>query len=162
MTEIWDIYNKDRKIIGKIKRGEKLKDNQYHLVVNVWIKNSKNEFLITQRSESKTFPLKWETTGGSALTKETSLEAALREAKEELGIKLNPKNAILIGTTYRYYPNCNDILDVYLFKEDIKLQNIKVQKEEVNDVMWASKEKILDLYRQDKFEANDFFSKILE
>ena len=46
MEEIWDIYDENRNLTGKtIKRAEyinKIKENEYHLVVHIWIKNDKN------------------------------------------------------------------------------------------------------------------------
>lgn len=91
MEEIWDIYDENRNLTGKtIKRAEyinKIKENEYHLVVHIWIKNDNNEWLISKRTPNKHFPLLWECTGGSALAGEESLTAALREVKEELGIK---------------------------------------------------------------------------
>lgn len=34
MEELWDVYDKSRNKIGTIKRGEKLNDDEFHLVVN--------------------------------------------------------------------------------------------------------------------------------
>ncbi len=160
--EYWDLYDyygnkKNKKAI----RGSKLNNDDYHIVVNAWIMNSKGEFLITQRSAHKSHPLMWECTGGSALRGEKPLDAAVREVKEELGISVDKKNAQLIGTTRRFYKNCPDILFVWLFKEDIPLKRVKVQEEEVNDVMWASPEKIITLLKNNKFEANSLFNKII-
>ena len=73
MEEYWDLYDKDRNKLNKVaKRGDTLANGEYHLVVNAWIKNKKNQFLITQRSANKKFAYMWETTGGSALQGETS------------------------------------------------------------------------------------------
>lgn len=161
--ECWDLYNKDRKKLNKtVKRGEKLKDGEYHLVVNVWIKNSKNEYLITQRAENRSFAFMWECTGGSALSGEESINAAIREAKEELGITIQKESGTLIGSTLRYYENCPDILDVWIFKADINVEDVTIQEEEVNDVMWASAEEIRKLYADGKFEANAFFEEVLD
>ncbi len=161
--EYWDLYNKNREKINKtVKRGDKLSDEEYHLVTNVWIRNSKNEFLITKRVGSKNHPYMWECTGGSALTGENSLKAAIREVKEELGIDLNENDGKLIGTTLRYYPNCPDILDVWIFNADILIENVVCQEEEVCGVMWASVEKIKQLYSDNKFEANAFFEEVLK
>ena len=66
-----------------------------------------------------------------------------------------------IGTTIRYYKNCPDILDVWLFKSDADISEITIQEEEVNDVMWANKEKILELHYAGKFEANAFFGDVI-
>lgn len=52
--EYWDLYNKDKVKLNKIvKRGDYLSDDEYHLVVNAWIVNDNNEFLISQRSRNK-------------------------------------------------------------------------------------------------------------
>ena len=54
MAEYWDIYNKNfEKINKRVKRGDKLEDDEYHLVINAWIVNCKGEFLITQRVATK-------------------------------------------------------------------------------------------------------------
>lgn len=162
MVEYWDLYDENRNKLDRVvKRGEILKDTEYHLVVNAWIKNKKNEFLITQRAEHKSHPLMWECTGGSALKGETSLNAAIREIKEELGIVINKDGATLIGSTLRYYKGCPDILDVWLFEDDINIKDVVIQEEEVNDVMWASKEKINELIKNGVFEANAFCNELL-
>jgi len=163
MTEYWDLYDKDRNKINKVvKRGEYLSDDEYHIVVNVWIRNSNNEFLITQRSENKSHPLMWECTGGSALSGETSLEAAIREVKEELGIDISKCKNKLIGSKNRYYEGCPDILDVWLFECNVDIKNVVIQKEEVNDAMWCSKDEIIKLYNDGKFEANAYFNEVLD
>ncbi len=52
--EYWDLYDKDKNKLNKIvKRGDYLSDDEYHLVVNAWIMNDKNELLISQRSAKK-------------------------------------------------------------------------------------------------------------
>ena len=160
MKEYWDLYDKDGNMLErKVTRGEKLLFGEYHLVINAWIKNSNNEYLITQRSKNKTHPLMWECSGGSALMNESSIDAAIREVKEELGIDV--EDGLFIGRTIRYYPNCPDILDVWLFNCDKNLEEITIQKEEVNDVMWANVSKIKELYNEGKFEANPFIDEVL-
>ena len=160
MKEYWDLFDKNRKKLKrKAVRGEKLKFGEYHIVINAWIRNEKNEFLITRRSETKAYPLMWECTGGSVLYGETSEEAAIREVEEELGIHV--KDGVLIGSTIRYYPNCPDILDVWLFESNKPLDEITIQEEEVADVMWASVKKIKELYNHGDFEANPFIEDAL-
>lgn len=160
--EYWDLYDKNRQKLSKIvKRGEKINDGEYHLVVNAWIKNDKNEFLITQRSEKKSHPLMWECTGGSVIKGEKSIDAALREVKEELGINVSKDNAKFIGSTCRYYKDCPDILDVFLFESNVNIDDVVIQKDEVCNVIWASSDKIKELFYNGKFEANAFFEKAL-
>ena len=79
MIEYWDLYDKHKKKIKKVvKRGDKLSNDEFHLVVNSWILNDEGEFLITQRASTKSHPLMWECTGGSVLKGEESLDAAIR------------------------------------------------------------------------------------
>ncbi len=161
--EYWDLYDKNRNKLDKVvKRGDTLADDEYHLVINAWIRNKKNEFLITQRSANKKFAFMWECTGGSALKGETSLEAAMREVHEELGITVDATKAKLIGSTLRQYPNCPDILDVWLFESDVSIDDVTVQEEEVCNVMWANVDRIKELYDNHQFEANAFFQEALK
>ena len=160
--EQWDIYDKNFAKTGKtICRGEKLQDDEYHLVVNAWIINKKGEFLITQRNANKSHPYMWECTGGSALQGENDIDACVREIKEELGIDINPTTAHFVGMTTRYYSGCPDILRVYTFRDNTPVTDVKIQKEEVMNVMWASKETILELYNFGKFEANAYFKEVI-
>ncbi len=158
MKEMWDLYDRNRNMLErKAERGTKLSDDEYHLVSNAWIRNSEGKFLISQRVEWKAHPLMWECTGGSVLMGENTYEGAIREAKEELTIDISNAPYAFVGTTTRYYENCPDILDVYLFEIDTPIDEITIQKEEVNDVKWATIEEILELYNKGKFEATGFF-----
>lgn len=83
-AEIWDLYNEKRELIGKDHiRGEQLPIGGYHLVVHVWIRNSKSEYLISQRSANRpTYPLMWECVGGSVVKGEDSLLGLLEKQKK--------------------------------------------------------------------------------
>lgn len=161
--EYWNLFDYEGKKKKKLAiRGTKLADDDFHLVVNVWIMNDNGEFLITQRAVNKSHPLMWECTGGSSLINENSKQAAIREVKEELGIDISKSEGTLIGRTRRYYANCPDILDVWLFKSNISLKEVVIQKEEVNDVMFASREKIKKLFDNGQFEANALFNRVVD
>ena len=99
-AEIWDLYDENRELLGKDHvRGEQLPIDGYHLVVHVWIRNSKGEYLISQRSANRpTFPLMWECVGGSVVKGEDSLQGAIREVKEEVGVDLNPESGQVLFT----------------------------------------------------------------
>lgn len=163
IMEYWDLYDENRRKLNKIAvRGSVLNDNEFHLVVNVWIKNNNDEFLISKRSKNKPHPLMWETTGGSVLLGEKSIDASIREAKEELDVDLDESKGILIGSEKRYFEGCNDIIDVWLFESNVSLNDIKLQQEEVCDCMWANKEKIKELYNKGEFDANPYFDVIID
>ena len=103
----------------------------------------------------------WECTGGSAQSGETSLDAIAREIKEELNIKIDKTKARLFNSALRFFKDCPDILDVWIILDNTPIEKIKIQKDEVMNVKWATKQEILDLYNQGKFEANIFFEEVL-
>ncbi len=153
--ESWDLYTENREKTGEIHvRGNPLPENKYHLVVTVWIKNRFGKYLISQRSETRTSnPLKYESVGGSVLKGEDSLDGALREVKEEVGIDLNPKMGKLVFSEVRKIidgKQYNDIRDVWLFKYDGDVDLKHATTDEVRQVKWLTPEEIYDLYRTGK------------
>ena len=143
--ELWDLYTENREPIGQTHiRGEKIPEGCYHLVVHVWIRNSKGEYLISQRAANRpTFPLMWETVGGSVVAGEDSLTGAIREAKEEVGIDLRPESGHLLFTKVRSVINgkqYSDIADVWLFQYDGNAPLIAT--EEVAQSKWMSRSEI--------------------
>ena len=109
--------------------------------------NSKGEFLIQKRSPNKKFfPNMWSQTGGGVDEGETTLQAALRECKEELGITIDLSNIELILSFKRKF----DFVDVWLVKQDIDISNIVLQEEEVSEVKWSSIDEIRELMKTDK------------
>ena len=87
--EYWDIYDKNKNKTGKIiQRGQRLLDDEYHLIVHIWIKNSEGKFLIQQRSEKVKNPLVWSATGGSVVAGEdiwSNVPRPLREGISSIG-----------------------------------------------------------------------------
>ncbi len=155
-AEIWDLYDENRELLGKDHvRGEQLPIDGYHLVVHVWIRNSKGEYLISQRSANRpTFPLMWECVGGSVVKGEDSLLGAIREAKEEVGVDLNPENGQVLFTKTRKIIEgkiFNDIMDVWLFEYDGEVDLSNATTDEVAQVAWMNRSQIKEL-----FDANMF------
>jgi len=150
--ELWDILDENGNKTGRtVERGKPMRQDEYHLVVHVWIQNSHGEFLITKRTPNKTFPNMWETTGGSAVAGESSFEAALREVKEEIGIDLSPTNGTFLFRIKRQHHDFPDFVDVWLFKENVDLSNVIYQPEEVCGAMWATPSQILSMIKEGKF-----------
>lgn len=144
--ELWDLYTRDRQPTGETHiRGEKLPPARYHLVVHVWIKNSRGEWLISQRSASRpTFPLKWESVGGSVTAGEDSQTGALREAKEEVGVDLDPALGKLVNSTIR--DHFQDIKDDWVFLYDGEISLANATTDEVADMRWMTVAEIRRLY----------------
>lgn len=149
--EIWDLYDEKRKLTGRTHiRGEELPEGCYHLVVHVWIRNSRGEYLISQRAADRpTYPLKWECVGGSVIKGEDSLHGALREVKEEVGISLPAESGRVVYTKTRGYVDgrrFNDIMDVWLFEYDGDADLANADTKEVADTRWLKTADIRKLY----------------
>lgn len=160
--EIWDLYDVNRIAIGEHIRGNELPANAYHLVVHVWIKNSHGKYLISQRAKSRpTCPLMWECVGGSVLKGESSMQGALRETQEEVGITLSAQNGKLLFSKIRGIVNgkrFNDILDVWLFTYDGNVSLKNATTDEVEQTVWLDRNDIMRLKQENKLvDTLDYF-----
>ncbi|WDV48174.1 NUDIX domain-containing protein [Clostridiaceae bacterium M8S5] len=158
--EVWDVLNKDGEVTGKtlIRDKEEFKEEEYHLVVHIWIVNRCGEILIQKRPEHLDFaPGVWAIAGGSALQGEDSITAARREVKEELGININPVNEPI-----RYRSKIS-FTDIWVVEKDIDLDDIKLQKDEVSDVKWVTIDKLKLMMQKGKFyrTTDDNYYKLL-
>lgn len=163
--ELWDLYNEQRELTGRDHiRGDEIPQGFYHLVVHVWIRNSKGEYLISQRSADRpTYPLMWECVGGSVTKGEDSMTGALRETKEEVGLTLSPKDGKLVYSVVGRVVNgvkFTDILDVWLFAYDGPVSLEQATTKEVAQTEWMTKEQIKELYDTGKLvhTLNYFFT----
>ncbi|MGC4379073.1 NUDIX domain-containing protein [Fictibacillus sp. Mic-4] len=143
--EIWDIYDKNRTKTNRTHlRGTPLASGDYHIVVHVWIRNKKGEILLTKRHPDKPHPHLWECPGGSILAGENSLEGAIREVKEEIGITLSKSNGKLIKSERRDV--CNDFCDIWLFNQSFEITETALQENEVIDIQWVTKSELESRY----------------
>ena len=157
--ELRDLYDKDRKLTGKkIYKGQNIPQGRYYITVVIFIQNSKNEFLLQKRSKNKDG--KWATTGGHPVSGQTSKEGIITEVKEELGIDIVPENIKLFKTIKTE----DDFVDIYYLKENVDVTKIKIQKEEVSDIKWATIEEIKKLIKSEAFSTShaEFFQFCLD
>lgn len=162
-AEIWDLYNENRELLRKDHiRGEQLPIDGYHLVVHVWIRNSKGEYLISQRSANRpTNPLMWECVDGSVVKGEDSLQGELREVKEEVGIDLLPEKGQVVLSDIKkieFGKVVNKIVDVWLFDYDGEVDLGNATTDEVAQVAWMNREQIKELFDANMFvETLEYF-----
>ena len=141
--ELWDVLDADRNPTGRLhRRGDALAAGDYHLVVKVWIRNSKGEYLLTRRAPNKGYSLLWETVGGSAVAGDDSLSAAIREVREETGVILNPAAGTLLETNRGEGAFC----DVWRFECEFDLDKIVFQPDETCAAMAADVQKLIELH----------------
>ena len=153
--ELWDLYTAERVPTSEVtERGKPIPAGLFHIGIHAWIKNSEGKYLISQRSPNKdVLPLMWETVAGSVLSGETSLEGALREVKEEVGLDFSPEEVKLIySATGREVcgRKSQEILDVYLFEYDGEVDLSRATTDEVAQTKWLTREEIANLRKEDK------------
>ena len=151
MNELWDIYDINKNKTGRIaeRNAYNFQKGEYHIVVTGIIMNSKNEILISKRAKNKKFGGMWECNGGSILSGETSLEGILRELKEELGIKFTKKEAIFLKEIRRdKIPP--DFKDLWLFRRDIKIEDITFPDGEAIEAKWVNIEEFMNMCNSKK------------
>ena len=149
MQEKRDLYNIDKKPIGKtINKGEKIPNNTYIIVVTMFIENEENKLLIQKRSREKGG--KYGFLSGHPKEGESSICGIITEAYEELGLRISEEDILLIHTE----KTSNKFFDFYYMKKNINLQKLKLQNEEVENVCWLSIEEIDKLINGEEFFEN--------
>ncbi|MBT2684152.1 bifunctional NUDIX hydrolase family protein/GNAT family N-acetyltransferase [Bacillus sp. ISL-37] len=159
--ELWNIYDQYRHLTDRIhKRGEEMKAGDYHLVVHVWIINDDGQFLIQKRQPWKIgFPDMWDcSAAGSAVMGDNSEQAAIREAKEELGIDLDIEKGERLFTV-KFSQGFDDI---WLIRQNVALEDLHLQEEEVADAKWASEAEIREMVETGEFIPFNYFDLLFE
>jgi isopentenyldiphosphate isomerase len=161
-NEVWDVYDINGNKTGRLhERGKPMATGDYHIIVHVWKCNSKGEWLIDKRAPRYgrgDLDGKWETTGGCAIAGDDSITAALRETKEELGIKLDPKKGKLFNRFNRLGENGHTWFeDVWVFEYEEPIEAVAFDGSEVCDAMWATAEKIRKMMSDKLFLGEDVY-----
>lgn len=165
--EYWDIYDKNKQKTGRVmKRNDWcLKDDEYHLSVLGVIQRHDRKFLITQRVLTKHWaPGWWEVSGGAAMAGEESLEAVLREVREETGLDASKAEGGYVFSYHRENPGEGDnyFVDIYKFIMDFDESDVHIQKEEALDFKIATAQEIKELAEQGIFLHYDSIKRVFE
>ena len=132
--ELWDVYDINRnRIEGRVSvRGsDDMTDDEFHLVVFVVVKDSDGKLLCSMRDRNKMFGGTWEFCGGSALSGETSRQAAERELLEETALNVDGCRGSIIAQNTKFWKGSNWFYDVWLFERDFDLDKLIPQEGEV-------------------------------
>ena len=142
MPEIWDAYNADGTLAGfDLVRGEPIPDGCYHLVVEIIVQHDDGTVLLMERDLSKpSYPGYYECSAGGAAQKgENAEQAALRELREETGIKANSLQHI--------HFNCGGkgLHHIYYCLTNCPKNSIQLQEGETISYRWVNKQEYLAL-----------------
>ena len=158
--ELWDIFDRVRQPQNRTAvRGSIISKTDFHLIIHAWVRRkSDNKLLVSKRVPEIFWGGYWQPTGGSVKAGEAGKDAALRELREELGIKADDAQSTLLFS-YRFVPpepeNPSFFLDCWLFEFDDVSQKLEIipvlQKEEVADARWCTFQEIIDLWKNGSF-----------
>ncbi len=148
--ELVDLYDENRLPLGKTaERSGPRGPGEYRTVVHVCVFDHAGRLLIQQRTEEKTiWPGLWDVSvGGGVDAGETSRQGAEREFREELGVSLD-LGGLRPSMTVNFDGGFDDF---YLLTRDLRLEDLALQREEVQAVRWAALEEVLDMRRDGSF-----------
>lgn len=159
--ERYDVYDKNRNKTGRThERGTPVNPGDYHIVVHVWIFNDNGEFLIQKRqSWKKGWPNMWDcSAAGCAIVDDDSKSAAIRETKEELGVDIDLTNEEVAFTIN--FPTGFD--DIWIIKQNINIDNLKLQYEEVAAAKWVKESEIIELVKKGEFIEHPYLDRLFK
>tara|TARA_B100000795_G_scaffold179913_1_gene136196 strand:- start:1561 stop:2103 length:543 start_codon:yes stop_codon:yes gene_type:complete len=139
MDELIDILTPEGKPTQKTAlKSEAHKNGWFHATVHIWLFTSDKKILLQKRAlTKKVFPGIWDiSVAGHIAAGEEILEAAKREIFEEIGLQLNDKDLIKIGTRIHQVTHENGIQDnehhhVFIAELKVSVSELTMQEEEV-------------------------------
>ena len=129
--------------IGLVKlKSEIHRDGDLHRTIHLWIVTSDLRLLLQLRASTKVnHPSLWDVSvAGHVDAGERAEEAAMREAREELGIEIGEAELVHIGTIRERWVMRegtyidNEIEEVYVVRREVELNSLTLQASEVDDV----------------------------
>lgn len=165
--EYWDVYDKNKQRTGRVmaRNDWNMKTDEYHLTVLGVVARPDGKFLITQRAMNKQWaPGWWEVSGGGVSAGEESLEAVIREVKEETGLDVSGCGNGYQFTYRRDNPEekNNYFVDVYRFILDFEEADVRPQETETLGFRMATHEEIKALAAQGIFLHYDSIKQVFE
>lgn len=117
-------------------------------IVTLFVENRKGNLLIQKRSKQK--GSKYGFISGHIQNNETNSEGIIRETKEEIGIDICKENLKLFHKAIQGEKN----FYLYYTKKDIDINDLILQKEEVESAKWCSIEEIERMIDEEKLYKN--------
>lgn len=144
-----DVLNSNGEFTGEVKEKNEIhKLGLWHRISYCFIFNDKKNVLLQRRSGSKITPNVWDkTVGGHVEAGESCYKTLLRKTEEEIGLKLKPEEIEHFGcATVDYITEtvkCHIFAECYIVRKNIDINDLEINKEEISELKWFSKEEIL-------------------
>lgn len=172
MEELIDILDEKGNKTGEILTREQVhKKGLWHRIVVVSIIDKNGHLLMQQRSNNKeSNPSKWDVSVAGHITSgQNSIEAAIREVSEELGMKIH-KEELKYIFTYKNERKIKEnyidsqIYDCYIVNRDeIDISDIRIQESEVEQVKLCKLSEFKELIENKKtMDREELYSEIMK
>lgn len=156
LDELIDIVDKNGNPTGvSAPKSEIHTKGHLHNTAHVWLYTSDGKILLQQRAASKLiYPLLWDVSvAGHVDAGETIEAAAIREAREEIGITISEAQLIKIGVfeCFQSYPNGlhdNEFHNTYIVEIKETLEDLSPQIDEVEALKFVSISEFYDKLNQ--------------
>jgi 8-oxo-dGTP pyrophosphatase MutT (NUDIX family) len=159
MVEFCDLVDEAGARLGRtVPRGTTPDPGEFFPVVHLWIMDENGEFLVQRRAEHLvSAPGLWATTAGYVQSGESGREAVIREAREEMGLEIDPARIQLIGhhiTEHRRQ-------EVWLLRvRRVELGPVSIGNE-VSDASWESADTIAAMIEKRTFFAYRYYDRLI-
>lgn len=154
--EMRDVFLKDGTFTGRsIEKHTPMQKGWYLKHAIIIMKTMNGQYVMQQRSlKAKYSPGEWDVTGGGVNSGETSAEAAVREAYEELGVTVKSEKLRYMMSEITYWgDDYGMICDTYAARVDLPEKGFQIAEYEVNDVKCVPFEEFLSTVTYNKTEA---------
>lgn len=119
------------------------RDGDLHRASHIWIVHGRNVLLQRRALVKESWPGMWDiSVAGHVSAGESAIDAAIREAHEELGLVIAAGDLQYLGTL-RYHVVLredyveNEIHEVYLLRRDVDVNFLTLDPAEVGEVRWV-------------------------
>ena len=150
--ELIDEVDENNNLTGKVFTRKEIRDKKLiKRAVDLWILDKNNKILCEKRSKhKKTYPsFLSKTCGGCVSSKEEPLQSLIRETKEEIGIDIQNLKIEKPQIIFLDFENgLKEWNYIYFLKLDITKEDLKIQKEEIEEVV--------------EFDLKDFEKKVFD
>ena len=167
--ELFDTYDENGKPTGEAVDDDIVHaQGLWHKNAHIWIMNDRNQILLQKRSaEKKHFADLWMYSAAGHLSAgETSIECAIRETGEEIGIDVTENQLEYLYTTKEsFVPDNNEFNDIYLLKLNLDLADFSLQESEVADLKWIDFAEFTDMVNKKSGELVpqwDYLEKLIK
>lgn len=143
--ELLDVVSENNELLNFTKDREIVHEQGlFHREVAFWVINEQNEILLARRSlNKKQAPGKWEFSAGHIIAGDTPDETVIKEANEELGIKLKPEDIRQIAI--KKIEKCfnpkqfnNFFQYTYFIKTNNQINEFTIDKNELSEIRYIS------------------------